>query len=750
MAYSARSSDVILILWRIKKLPKSGVPRGGSQMNYGKLLLLTGTVLAAGVTSIPVASAQDASSEEEIIVTARKREEAIQDVPAAVTAVSAEDLSTYGVTDVQNLSNVAPGLTVSSTGTVNGQLISMRGISNQPSPQLAQTAAVYVDGVYLPRPDAAVFTLDDVERVEVLRGPQGTLYGRNATSGAINIVSRLPGDELRGGLDARYGNYDQVYAAGSLSGPLGNGFSAGISGAYSDRTGYYTNVTTGDDVGGASFSVLRGTLRYVSQDGRLDVRLAGDIVNGESQELFPVTPNALFPLTVFTDDDPWQIRLTQAQQDQSASTRDQDGLALTVVYDLSDQWTLTSITGQRSFESAIVATPNGALLGPAGTIIHVSNDMDTFSQEVRLEYSSSAMDLTLGANYYSEDQHVFVDVQFVNSFSEVEQFAAFANLTAHLTDRFDAEVGLRWNEETRDVRLVATAPAPYAGTYTGSLSDDALIPHFGVNYEITPDVMAYASVSEGYQAGSYNTAPADTSPAPGNQFGVDTVDPEHLTSYEVGLKSQWFNRSLTLNLAAFRSEYRDMQVRTQIEPGLVDFNNAASAIIEGAEVELDWSIGGGFTFFANGAYTDARFEDFCESLTPTVFAVNDVQGTCLAGQVQRGGNRLILAPEYTANVAIDYLRDVGFGEIHGNVSYSYRSSANFSTNESPVTETGSYDSLNARLGLTLGEQGPEFYIYGQNLMNNWTTDYGQLFNPLVGAQIKSAPQTYGVGLRYHF
>ncbi|MCC7122400.1 MAG: TonB-dependent receptor plug domain-containing protein, partial [Gammaproteobacteria bacterium] len=183
---------------------------------------------------------------EEVVVTAQRRKERLQDVPIAISALGADTLAERGVDDVSALRGSVPGLSISNFGGVNvSNLVAIRGVSGQPLPIGAgQATAMYIDGVYLSRPDAGFFALDDVERLEVLRGPQGTLYGRNATAGAINIITREPGQQRRGGFDLSYGNFASVRAKGSLNGGLTDRLSAGISASYDRRDGYFVNTVT--------------------------------------------------------------------------------------------------------------------------------------------------------------------------------------------------------------------------------------------------------------------------------------------------------------------------------------------------------------------------------------------------------------------------------------------------------------------------------------------------------------------------
>jgi iron complex outermembrane recepter protein len=375
----------------------------------------------------PAANAADSEAQGDIVVTARKREEALQDVPISITALSSDALSASNVNTVEDVQRVAPGVSISGSAGPSGTLISMRGISNRETVGFAQTTAIYIDGVYLPRPDSAFFALDDVERIEVLRGPQGTLYGRNSTAGLINIVTRAPGDELRAGIDASYGSRDTVLAKAHVSGPLGGGLSAGISGAYQSRDGHFFNPTTGNDLGDAESYTVRGTLRYVSPDEKLDIRLTGDIVRKDEQVVFyrvdlidPNNPRTLPANPIF----PAPLNVTSAAEEDRINTHsEQEGGALSIKYSVSPEVDIVSLTSLRKFSVNHIYKVTRCCNN--GT-----ESYDQFSQELRALVSTENFDLTIGGNYYDEDQ----DVSLISSTgtvianaSRVKAWAGFAS-----------------------------------------------------------------------------------------------------------------------------------------------------------------------------------------------------------------------------------------------------------------------------------------------------------------------------------
>ena len=289
------------------------------------------------------AGAQDEVAEGEIIVTAQRRSESLQKVPIAISAFSAEDIASRNITDLSQLRGAVPGLAISDFAGLNAtNLIAIRGVAGQPLPIGAgQATAVYLDGVYLARPDAAFFALDDLERIEVLRGPQGTLYGRNATAGAINIITRNPGSDVEGGGSISYGNFDTLVLKGSLSGPLGGGLSAGISGSYDSRSGYFTNVVTGNSIDDREAFTVRGKLRYASPDSDFSATLAADLSNVDGHEVFRNQYSSFVNGTFVGVGDPDIVSIDAASEARTASKTRSYGTSLTMDYEVSQALQLT-------------------------------------------------------------------------------------------------------------------------------------------------------------------------------------------------------------------------------------------------------------------------------------------------------------------------------------------------------------------------------------------------------------------------
>ncbi|MCC7248258.1 MAG: TonB-dependent receptor [Lysobacter sp.] len=690
-----------------------------------------------------------AADEADIVVTAQRRSERLQDVPIAVSALSGDTLVNMNVTDLAKIQGAVPGLNISTFAGFNASnLVGIRGVTGLQLPiGTGQATAIYLDGVYLSRPDAAFFALDDLERVEVLRGPQGTLYGRNATAGAINIITRDPGREFRGGLDVSYGNYETLNARGSLSGPLAGGLSAGISGSYSRHDGYLTNVATGDRSPRRESYTLRGKLRYASPDGSFSAVLAGDVSRVTGADIFinPYVGTTLAGLAPYTEyrSDP----ATQAVTDLKTNL---SGASLTLNYDAGGP-TITSITSYRHFDNVTIGEADGGNI--LGLIAASNNRSNTFNQELRGVVSAGALRATIGANYYHEDAGTRVSIQsvtlpidrFVIAESDLGAMAVFTQLEYDLTSRLTAVAGLRFNAESRHFVVDYTNSRTPGLRTPGTVSDETFIPTFGVNFKPTTDVLLYAKASEGYQAPGFNYSP-------GPLAIPNTFRAEHLWAYEIGAKTQLFDRRITLNLAAFYYDYSDLQARLLTSQTTTSVENAASATIKGFEGELVLRPIANFTLSGQVTYLDATYDDFCETVSGGTPLLGDAACVTSSGGAggNRAGNRLPLAPRWAGGVMANYSVPVaGAGELALNAGYTFQTNSYFLANNDSLLETGGWDRLDARIGFTL-KNGLEIYGYGRNLTDERYVGSGGRTTPTIALASVNEPRTYGVGARFRF
>lgn len=762
----------------------------GFETFWARNLLVAGASIAAmslaaqaQASDAPAASqpaANNDSGTEEIIVTAQRREQRLQNVPISISAVGNVELAQRNISDLQQLASAVPGLVITGEATqAAAGLISIRGISGQPSPiGQSQTVAVYIDGQYLSRPDAAFFGLDDVERIEVLRGPQGTLYGRNSTGGAVNIITRDPGTTVRGGADINYGNFNHFSAKGSLSGPLGAGFGAGISASYEKRDGFFTNIVNGDKLGDVERYTVRGKLKYESPDGSFRAVLAGDTGRNTRTVPYRSVYNAAGALINYTD--PWQVSVDSIAEGRIKDTTftQSTGIALTMNYKAADNVEVTSLTNYRYFNSQIVYS---VYFGGFGIPVvgRGVNSAKTFSQELRTVATFGALKATIGANYYHENQTfgtasaspptVFGDANAPATNSVLDAFGIFTQLEYSITDQLTLVGGLRYNNESRDFLLnygrtynptgaagapaVATPPPTgVPGPITpGHIGDATFIPSAGVNFQANPDMLFYAKFSRGYQAPGYNAFPGVFTNGSGGLYSpINTFEPEKLDAYEVGAKTQFLDRRVTLNVAGFYYKYSNLQVQHTIGPSQVEIQNAASATVKGIEGSLTVVPVRGLTLSGNLTYLDAKYDRFCEPTSQANPIAGDPICAGTVSDADRSGNQLTNAPKWQGGVAVSYTVPVGtLGEIHANGSYFYQSNSYFASNNEPLQATGSINQFDARLGFQL-TGGPEIYAYGKNLTNESHLDTAARATALTIFQHYADPRTYGVGVRYRF
>jgi iron complex outermembrane receptor protein len=719
------------------------------------LLAWPGTVFAQATNAGEDAS-DNGDVSQEIIVTAQRREERLQNVPIAISALGGQELAQRGVLDAAGLRGAVPGLAISYSAGINASnLVSIRGVSGLPAPiGASQATAIYLDGVYLSRPNAAFFSLDDIERIEVLRGPQGTLYGRNATAGAINIITRTPGDQVRGGIDASYGSFNSVNLRGSLSGPLGGGLSAGLSAGYNRHDGYFRNLVTSNRIGRQESYTVRGSLRYADAADVFSATVAGDISRNSQPSVFRNLYTSIAPTASFVGiGDPDFVSSDAASENQLGGVTKSGGASLTLAYRATPDLELTSITAYRK----VTASDNYDVDGTAAPVVFSRsyNTSKTFSQELRGVWQSGKLNLTAGANLFSEDATYglapfaaptsVLPLTAPFNTSDLKAYAAFAQLELEVARSLVLTGGLRFNREERSFTVDYTR-APVPGVFAnGRIADNQVMPSAGINWKPSADVLLYVKFSRGYQAPGFNAQPgAGTALSQSNIFGA-----EHLSAYEAGIKSQLLGRRVTFNLAGFWYGYKDLQVRNTIGAGVTEISNAAIARVKGVEAELNVQVVKGLRFNGHVTYADARYRTFCERIAGGAPLANDAP--CANPLfADRGSNRLNLAPEWSGMVGVSYttpIKDAGM--LLFNASYSWESTSFFTAaNETPLS-TGGWNQVNARIGFEFAG-GPEVFFFGKNLTNNRYTGFALRASPTWSPAVVNDPRIYGVGARYHF
>jgi iron complex outermembrane receptor protein len=643
--------------------------------------------VVAGLLTTPMtqtyAQESDASVLEEIVVTAQRREESLYDVPIAITALSGDFLEQNQVFTAEALSLYTPSLHIFAEA-VNTEFYTIRGIGRANEDLGSDSGvAVFIDDVYVARQGAANLVLFDVERAEVLRGPQGTLWGKNATGGAINVITRKPTGEIGGYIGADIGDYGTMNLRAAADAPLiEDTLNARVAFVSRERDGLYRNLTTGEDGNNVNTQAFRGTLSYTPSDAT-EVVLSADWARSEQdgvlKSVIVDVPGTLYVLKDF-----FLVTFPGQESDLRTSRSgvhggqgiEQYGATLMIDHELSTM-NLVSITGYRT-EDSHHAEDNDRAPERSGDVWSVQ-DSSTFSQEFRLNSSSDGPSTwTAGFYWFHEegdrDQSRYSDFfgpggligpgspEFQNSTTtfkqniETDSFAVFGQYTYAFNDQWSVTLGGRYTDETKDYFIDAFAVPNVPGgddfslfipdgafTASSSASWTEFTPRVSVQFAPSDNINTYFSYSEGFKSGGYNGSPD-------NAAGVVPFRPEQAESYELGLKGLFFGGQMSANIAGFFTDYTDMQLQG-FDPvtGSPITNNAASAEISGLEVEATGLIGDGFQYVIGASFLSHEFKDyFIEVFDPTIVGGPPFR------VVDKAGDRIGLIPEYNYHVGLSY------------------------------------------------------------------------------------------------
>lgn len=708
--------------------------------------------------------AQGAEGLEEVVVTATKQEAtAAQQTPLSLTVLSGDDLGTSHIDNVRSLGLRAPALVFANNG--QWAQLYMRGIgSNNVFPGSDPNTTIYLDGVYLARPLTAFADFLDIDRIEVLRGPQGTLYGRNSAGGVINIITRQASQQPRLALAAEYGEYEKLKLTGSLSGPLvGESLLGSLAVLKSDRDGYVDNVASPGSPGKLNDEDsigTRGVLRWLAGKS-VEVSLSADYFRADDHAsagkpfLADVQGNPIVmppPFTPRRIADPWTVSTTpdHALKQQTTTW----GVAGRVQVDLPRDMQFVSLSAYREldFENTGVDadwTDVNALTG------NLYESQHQFSQELQLTGTSGALKWLTGLYYLSEDDALFVpssahlaglilfgteDLLSVNDAKvETEAWAAYANGTYALTDKLSVTAGARYSEEEKSIDtqaflLVAGANPGFGGfARRDRESWSAWTPKLGIDYQWTQDRMLYASLTRGFKSGGFN-ALADQG----------AFEPEYIWAYEIGIKSDWLGNRLRANASAFYYDYTDLQVQTFQDPSEVGgaptiiLKNAASATVHGVELELEALPVDALRLSAGVAFLDATFDEFLSA-----------RGSAPDVPIDVSGNRLSNAPKWAYSLSARYeLAVADSGTLAFFAGYKWQDEIFFTQFNDRGNRQGAYGLLNAQIDFQTADGRWQFCLFGANLTDEvyytGTTD----FSPLGVVGYINAPRTVGAKVSF--
>lgn len=684
---------------------------------------------------------------QEIIVTAQRRSERLQDVPIAITAVSSGRLATIGATGVSDIATLTPSLNVPATQAYFQPRL--RGVGTLAfGPGIENPIATYIDGVYLALANSSLLSFSDVERVEVLKGPQGTLFGRNATGGLIQIITRDPKAQPGGSFDVGYGNYNKVSANASLHG--GSDQVSGIvTGFYRYQgDGYGTNFTTSQDTNRQEREYgVRAKLMLTLSD-RTRIRLSGDYVFSTGTYPDLRTPKGEKPL--FGPVVPGSVWDTNTDY-QSRNRFSGGGASLNVEQDVGNL-KLVSITAYRksvySYNIDYDASPN-----PFLKITNHETDRQ-FSQELQLGSGpGSSINWIVGGYYfYSYGAFDPSTIDFagpvvgvppvtriaIDGNQKSTSWAGFGQVTVPLGKNTRLTGGLRYTTEKRTLAsteylTITGVPVPVALPFAGDDTFNKLTFRVSLDHKFTSDVLAYASFNRGFKSGGFNIiSPGD----PG-------YSPETLDAYEAGLKADLFNRRVRFNPAIFYYDYLNIQLPFFTPQGQVGIANGPSARLYGADVDIEVVLNRNFHVFGGASYVHSKFGSYLDAVISTPVG----GGAYAQATGDATGNSLPFTSKFSGNIGAEYKILVG----SGNVSLA----ANYYFNDGYYLEVdnrarqGSFDQLSASLGWTSANERLSLRVWGKNLTNSEV--YTQFSTAPQGRGASyQPPRTYGITLGSKF
>jgi len=812
--------------------------------------------LVAVIALATATSFTQAQMLEEIIVTAQKRAESLQDVPISVTAIQGDKLQSAGIANMSSLADNVPNLFISDAA-VNTNIF-MRGMGSGNNQAFEQSVGMYIDGVYMGRGRQYRSPFMDIERVEVLRGPQGTLFGKNTVAGAINVTTASPdaGEELNGSIAIAAEENGGKIVEGYVSGAVTDNFALRFGGKWRETDGYLENAYLDTDEPALDETLYRLTAVWQPTDN-LDVNFKYSHSNYDrvgapsTAKLFldaegraRDVPNAsdfagiayaamdnFFPDFVAATQDEFTTykdnnlgfdgNTAQIGKNPESSENETDNVVLKVDWDVADML-FTSITGWSSYESLDgvdidwlplqfisrdddqefeqfsqefrITSPGGEFFDYVAGMYYEQSDLE-FDRRVDVDTNFGGLTplligidnlmIALSGGQYSANQIARSHAYQLNSNS----WAAFGQGTFNISDSFRVTVGLRYTEENKEVDTSQFLSDSNTGLNTPSLNPflttiwaeafnsynyqfkedretDAWLPSLNVQWDVLDNSMLYFSYSQGFKSGGFTSADdgepagyiAGQAPVPTDRKFTDPADAfefedEEVNAFEVGGKHTLLDGGMTLNWAAFYSEYDNLQVSVFKGVGF-GVTNAASTIVQGIEVDLNWQATDDLRLGASGGWLDSEFDEYptapCTAIqldvdqacgTPVGFTNNDLSG-----------QETTYAPEYTASLFFDYIADVGGNGMEFFVGGELNYSDEFSPDgdNDPLDRIDSYSKTNLRLGLR--SESWEVMAYGRNIFDKEVFAQSVDIPVLAGSHFKFIDEgaVFGARFKYDF
>ena len=696
-------------------------------------LRISALAAACAALSPPLAlGAQEptAGALEEIVVTAQKREESLDRVPITIDAFSGEDLASAGLKNTFDLQFVTPGLSIvpnQSEGQIfiRGVGSNLIGVGNDPS------TAAYVDGVYQARSPLLLTRMYDIDRVEVLKGPQGTLYGRNATGGAINIITRAPEAESGGYLAVTGGDYGLRGAEGAVNVPFAGGaLRLAATRAVSD--GYVENLT-GDDLEAVDFGAARARLLVGDTDGWHAV-LGVETVRDNGSRGFSIAGIPAYGGSYFNDFGPvyQNTPLKVSVDERMGAKREADSATLQVEGDIGGLG-FRSITGYAKLDLDEVVDTDG--VSEDIELLPDINKARQYSQEFQLySQGDSSFSWIAGVYYLRAEQDELWTFQYLpadysvsdDRFADTDAYAAYVQGSYSFSPEWTLTLGARYSDESKKAG---------AGDARGQKDFSDFSPKIALEYTPSDNVLVYASIQKGFKSGGFNTV-----------FTAQPFEPEEIIAYEAGAKITALDQRLRVASSLFYYDYTDLQTLTSVFESSTTFQtlvqNAGKAEIHGWDFSAEGVLGAGFTAFLNFELLDTEYQDFVfvdDPFTPE-------------NSINLKGNRIPQAPERSGTAGVEWSSgQTGMGEFSARVEYAYQSSIFFGVENTPIESRDSVGLWNANLNyLSTGEQWSGNVAF-RNISDETyalnVLDYLSCCNVL---GVSGAPRTVEVSVQYSF
>jgi iron complex outermembrane recepter protein len=736
---------------------------------------------AAGLVCNQAAAAPQAEQAgaklEEVVVTAQRRSEAIRDVPISIVALSADMLTKAGVTGTIDLPRVAAGVEMPMYGGYLRPSIRgiVTGLSNLGD---SSNVALYVDGVYQPSASGQLADLPDVESVQIVKGPQGTLYGQNAAGGAVIVDTIAPSFSPEGRLSASYGNYEDRVVRGYATGPLGSTVAGALSASYQDRDGYNRDLLRGGHDDGLRSHQVRGKLLW-APDEDLSLTLSGYYANRKDTSVYTGAPlrgnsvgNAIasfYPGTIIASQP--HTFATNVQPDTRIESH---GVSLLGKFGLGDIGTLNTVTAYQDVSVLNITDVDQSAINVGEVYLPIG--MHAFIQEVNF-VSDKFGALAVASGLFFMDRQETYDGQTFSAYignalpfparpapdivfgsyskNEKRSYAAYLDVSYDLSDTLTLTGAGRYSYEEQKVFNSAFPDASRYPDPRGSFHFSKFTPRAVLRWKPDEDNMFYASYSRGFKSGLVdNTGVAACGGGPADISCLSPpVKPETIDAYEIGYKAR-VSDTLTFGLAAFHYKYEDIQVYIYIPPTGVP-QNAAAGRIDGVELEGSFRAATDLTFNLGVSYLDTEYTDFpaaavYEPTSAVGCAASFLPFPCGNTQLSQSaaGNRLVHAPQWTANASIDYGRQLSAGRLGLNVSGNYDAGIFHDANNR--IEQRPYTLLSGEVSFAPAALPDlRLVLWGRNLTDR---NYLQsvLESPLGDAVSWAAPRTYGVRGEFSF